>query len=585
MSDKDKDMDVRRQKCDARIADYIASQEELQKKNKAQEEEENRKKTDPMLLEHITGHVAKLWQEALQNSQSERVLDPDFPRTLREKMWRLLAGEDQQETIEGLLEIYILAGLHYDSGETRSSEREFFGQFFQKQKVPILTVKDQFNNSFFHYLCYMQPDRKKHAIYGLDAMARWAHSAGSMRRSQYRGSDAHAGDPTRVRQLICEDSNIAGEVLLDHLQALLEEETFAEEAQTLYRLFEDDKAQGYAHGAKSGAKTRFNRERLHKLLGDRDFSAAIQLLRDQAEGVTPEDIDELFKEFKADAFAMDIVGADNMRLTIIKNHGALVAHFARQGLYDLDYAKRRLLRSADNQHIGRRNKNGYNSYMQIAASTSLNPAFVRDEHEFMDHILYQIARLNFSRPNNNRTFQEIQFLTCREVLDSPGQDGRTALHLAAISGNIAVVDYILKKTMDLTVAERFTVARNRGAEGEDLLQLQNRHAKILRVNLGFLVRTDLEGCNAWMHAILQNKLPILENMIGFFSSYPDYMEVISQIPCHYQKSRMTLFDFAGQDFGTGFVNDSGNYLRKVLREFAERALARKKRKQAQQGGA
>lgn len=578
MNEKEKELEARRFKCDARIADFFSANEQLRRKQ--EEASQAASGRDPVLRDNIVHHVNELWKATVQRFREEQETTPDFARILRERAWAIQAGRNMPDSIVDLLDAWLIASWFHDSGDSRQDDAAFFTGFFAQMRYPVLSILDKYNNSFFHYLFYREEEEDySRILFGLKALADWTSSASGLRRSATTDSLAAGENPATFRNLLNGEGNLAGENVMFLARETLSaagNKALGEQLQAIC-----DGQTKAVQKARPASERSLNRERLHSLLADKDYPAAIQLLRDQAELVTPEDIDQLFNEFRADAFAMDIIGADAPRQTPAHNHGALVAHFARKGIEDPAYANRRLLRKVNNQTIGRRNKNGYTSYMQIAASTSINPAFLKAEHDFMDHIFYQIARLNFARPNNNRSFQDIQFLTCRDVLDSPGQDGRTALHLAAIGGNLAVVDYILKKSMDLTAAEQYTIARNRGASDEKLQQLRNIHARTLRGNLTFLARADNDGCNAWMHAIMQNRVAILESMTGFFSAYPDYMEVISQMPCHKDEKTWSLFDFAGQHFGTGFVNDAGNYLRKVLREFNERAVARRRRKQAQ----
>jgi len=162
----------------------------------------------------------------------------------------------------------------------------------------------------------------------------------------------------------------------------------------------------------------------------------------------------------------------------------------------------------------------------------------------------------------------------RDLLDRPAKNGMTALHIAAKHGNAVVVKYLLGRLLSFYAAATFKQAQGRGVAPAKLAEIKKLQVPEMRENLAYLTAADNNGYNVFMHALVANRGEIIQQLVGRFQEFPQYLEILSQLKVPLDGKKVTLDDFASRDFGHGRNTEAQRLLRRVLQDAADRLQMR-----------
>ena len=486
--------------------------------------------------------------------------NPQFGEQARQHVWSIYIRQKRIVTIDDAIFGFILAERYYDLVRNKIEAGEFWEIFYQKIAYALTDVTDEYGSNLIDYVSGQDAGAVGSLVICCEVLADWA-------------TDHKDGDKARgfVRRLFTEARDNSGRAILDSIRLTVSSDAEKRCVEAL------DAMDGKIERADA---LKFKADDLYALMKEGKKEEAVRYLRTNARDVRPSDVQTAFEDKGLDLFRVDIVGAgkgDTGKEELLQ--GALANQYAKAGVFNLEYAKHKMLREKGRVSQGRTDERGWNNYMQLAAQADFNPAFMENEHEFWDHMFKQMAHFRYKRPGNTKSVRELELEVARDLLDRPAKNGMTAFHIAAKHGNAVVIKYLLNKLFSFHAANAFKQAQSRGVEHAKLVDLKKRQVPEMRENLAYLTAGDKSGANVFMHALVANRSEIVQLLVGRFQEHPQYLEILSQLKVPLDGKKVTLDDFASRDFGHGRNTESQRLLRRVLQDAADRLQMR------QQGGA
>lgn len=488
-----------------------------------------------------------------------------FGEQARQYVWSIYIRQKKIQTIDDAIFAFIMASRYYDLVKNKIAEQEFWPVFFEKIGYAVTNIKDEFHGALLDHMILQGREVMLRIVYGVETLAEWAHaqSAGAADEAD------SARDPRSfVRALFTEPRPTSEKSLFDQMRVGLPREVMDRCARALAEMDGEVAPQ---------KKKDFNPEAMFALIRVGKKGEAVDYLRRNARSVEPGDIETAFEEKGVDLFRLDILGTAKEERKNGKSallHGALVNHYSKTGMFNLEYAKHKLLREKGRVSQGRVDERGWNNYMQLAARPDFNPAFIENEHEFWDHMFKQMAHFRYKRPGNTRALRELELEVARDLLDRPAKNGMPALHIAARAGNAVVVKYVLTRLISFYFGNALKQAQQRGLDADKLAELRKRQGVEMRENFNYLTGVDQSGMNVFMHAIVANQADVAQLLVGHFQEHPEYLEILSQVKVPLDDKTVTLVDFASRDYGFGRNTEGSRLLQRVLKDAGDRLRAR-----------
>lgn len=548
----------------------------------------------PTKGEEVRARMMALWDDVKLHVTQMETNAQDFPATAKDHVWAVYTREIKLETLEELLFSYVMAQRAFRVVSHKVDEQEFFDYYFAKVRVPVMRLRDDDNCTLLHYICLLDRNNIELLYSALDAFAERARE--QLRQRTAAGESSPDLECNMVRALFKEVQNAAGDSVLGMVERAgykAIHKRCVDRLEWMYSLEGDEHTVSDEDADKPAVQRVFNRQDkdynpafLEQLLTDKDRRGAAVYVRIKATEIDPDEVIRLHKEKGEDLFAVDLRSKRTTDLGGFRNKnassvGALSNHYAKQGMFNLNFAKRKLVIDDGVRSQGHRDERGYNTYMQMAAMADISVAFMQNENEFWDHILRRMALHHYqskAAKGGRATLRETELRICRDVLDMPGNDGRTALHLAAHSGNVEALNFVLRKLLSLFYAEEYRRVLDAPPDPKRLAAARQPYLTEMRDNLAYLTSVDNNNYNPWMLAVMANRKEVLMTMVGMVDRYPEYMEVIARLPVQPGRNAepISLSDFAGRAYGdSATINEAGRYLRGVLRDAAHRAQAKK----------
>ena len=506
----------------------------------------------------------------------------DFSAILRESLWDIYTSPSKPTKIDSIVYIYRITLLAYESYKHNVSEDVYIFCFFENLIKSIFQCRDEHHNTLINYIIICNRSCISHVPLWIKGMSIAMRRHGSPQEEIYN---------TLCRTLIEEKNpfnrNLLELVSLQGGRSATHSCLIALEAAR--HLPTDPLAPAPELRGKekteqfqSATALPFNLNLLEKFQNESPLWAGLYV-RAHIESITPEII-SIAHERGQDLFATDLKAETSPQAEIRSFsgvNGVLANAYAKSGMFSIPHAYCRLVRDKGRRSQGYRDKRGYNIYMQIAEQHRPNPAFLQNEHEFWDHILYQIAKYQHRQEKSKANLEDVLLRVRRRVLDMPGDDGRTALHLAARSGNIEVARYLLDRLLDFRHAENLRTAM-RISDHRTIVRVKKLYYREMRTNLSYLLAVDNDHYNSWMHAIECNQKEILISLVSHVEPYSGYLDIISLIPIQPKgMNAMSLSDFVEDHILNSHTpsssegDDAGLYICSVLRAARQRSLARR----------
>jgi len=582
----------RREKGDAHIKDFAAG-ELADDVNDAIDADamDVEVQFQPTGAEAVRARMMALWDDVKLHITQMETNSQDFPSTAKDHVWAVYTREVKLTSLEELLFSYVMAQRAYKAVSHKVDEREFFDYYFAKVRVPVMRLRDDDNCTLLHYICLLDRNNIELLYSALDAFADRARE--QLRQRTANNEKAPDLECNLVKSLFTETENAAGDSVLGLVERIGHKaihKRCSDRLEWMYTLEDEQHKVSSEDSDKPAVQRVFNRQNrdynpafLEQLLTDRDPRGAAVYVRIKASEIDPDEISRMHKNNETDLFAVDLGSKRTNDLGTFRSKsaqsvGALSNHYAKQGMFNLNFAKRKLVIDDGTRSQGYRDERGYNTYMQMAAMPDINVAFMQNENEFWDHILRRMALQQYQKKGGKVTLREIELKICRDVLDMPGNDGRTALHLAAHSGNVEALNFVLRKLLSLFYAEEYRKVLDGPPNPKQLAKVRGPYLTEMRDNLAYLTSIDNDNFNPWMLAIAGNRKDVLMTIVGMVDRYPEYMEVISRLPVQPGRKAepISLADFASRSYGdSATINEAGRYLRSVLRDASHRAQAKK----------
>jgi len=552
----------------------------------------------------IRKKMVERWQTIGEKVEKTKGRVPNFSTHARDFVWSIYIREIKPETVEDMIYAYMMASESYEHVKNKISEPEYYNYFFRKVNHLIVHLQDSHKNNLLHHILTANRANFAHVTFCLEAMAGAAKERAKLSGAQDQDMPdwteaTERDDRDRVRNFFANDKNAMGDSIFEIIERITPPAVIQkckDIIQSMYN-FEDDVTQDGRPelgelppiaAAKEAAGKPFSTDFLAELMGKEEQDAAAAYVRMSSEHIDPEDLDKAYENSSTDLFALDVTTqpkeAQKAGNKVAGMAGTLANHYAKRGIFDLRYARKKLIKEDGRKSQGRRDERGYNNYMQMAATPDINHAYMANEHEFWDHILYQIAKLNYQNNKSGATFRDVEIRSNREILDMPGNDGRTAMHLASISGNTEAMSFILDKILDFNHAEQLRDATARNLNPKAIEPLQKRYLQEMRTNLSYLMSVDNDNFTPWMLALYYDKREILMLLSGKLEKHPEYLEVICMLPVQPkgEPKKTTLYEFASRSFNASQgINEAGRFLRSVLREAEQRARSRRESRRVQ----
>ncbi|MBL8672701.1 MAG: hypothetical protein JNK11_18730 [Alphaproteobacteria bacterium] len=590
--------------------------------------ERRRDRRDDARRDGMRSRMAGLWA-----AQAELVARAGTtPDKALDEVWAYYARKLRPATIGDLIRTVLVAEIAQSCPRNRREPDDFFGFYFSKMAPYIVEREDEDGNTLLHYLVLQRSDAIGRVLTAMHALI--ARRRGLDQAAPPPGdADAEAEDegPQRTRRrevvteqgaalnlahrqsvyaLFVERRNAAQECVMDLVARHADPATLAEAEATLAGMFapgEEPVPGGSPHGTgldrlQAIQSRPFDAADLDALLQGGDLRAQALYVRMFADSIEPAHVRDAVQAHRVDLFAIDLAPlaldpeqerwfSASKRVAFIP--GALNNAYAKRGLVDPAFAQCKLVRERGRHSQGFCDARGYNVYMRMAESTELPDAYLANEHVFWDHVFTRIAKYMAARDEAGRSWRHFFIQTARDILDMPGNDGRTALHLAAIHGREIMIRYILERELDFSSAEALKLAmdeRDHAAiEGR-----RNDYFEEMRINLAYLSVTDSADHSPWTYAILHGRRDVLVALVGTLERYPEYLEMLAQMAVRArlpgepqptdlepgdvalaQAETTTLLDFAERaPATTAAQHEAQSYLRKILLEARQRLRIR-----------
>lgn len=477
-------------------------------------------------------------------------------------MWALYGQQKPVDEIEDVIEAFIIGDILCQQLKGVVTEEAFFEYFFEKGASHVAELRDVDGNTFAHLLLYLDVVPLPRLMDMVIAIGR------ALLRPDHEG--AVSPDSARaVRAFLHDARNALGQSIA---------ELVAEKGKTgsvrralAFIAYVDALAAGETPSSGFEMVGGFDREAMITLLKAGDRDAATQMLVKDYERISPADVAAVLEATGEDLLALDLseeIAGHTASLGLLNNA------FAKFGLFSLDHAMRKLVKEQGRTMMGRRDARGYTGYMQLAAASRVNPAFVANENAFWGHVLRQVAIYRHrSRPD--MTADDVVLRVARDVLDMPGDDGKTVLHLAAETGNLPVFDFVCDSVLDFRSTEELKRRINLGVSHADKLELQRIEAREIKSNLRYLLALDGESYTPLMRALEKGRTQIVQAMLARFERSPRYLEILCKLKVRPGGGlvEITLDRFASDVVDEGADPEAARLFRNQLRETRRRLEA------------
>lgn len=528
--------------------------------------------------------IDKVWSKCDQDVNAGAPSEIELAKRSQDHIWAIYTRETKPDNLQQLLTAYLMAGIAFEANRHKVEEGEFFRYFFRKVAHLVVKYRDKYGNTLIHYVLKRDRQNAHRVLNALEAMA-MAAKARMATEAGKQGVD----ERDAVKDYFTEQQNKARETIravfelgaqrsqiarFDKLMAEMYEEPPRDPSHSATMADEDPEG---LKTIQRGEDKAFTPEVLEQLIKDGKMEAAAIYARVKADELSPEEIDALAEKTGFDIFQVELTDTDPEKSRPMRNAsaaipGALVNHYAKNGVFNLDYARRRLVKVDGAKSQGRKDERGYNVYMRIAETRRISDAYLRNEHEFWEFMFDHLAKNAYKNAKQGASFRRIRLNIVRDILDMPGEDGRTALHVAAINNNVEVVKFYLRNVLDFTHADLFKRAQGRNMAGAKIQELRKFHLVEMRENLGYLMSADNTGYNAWMYAMMHDRKDVLLSLLGAIERHPEYLDVISsltlypadEIPVPFPRFTERAFDESGS------ANETCRYMQGVLRDVEKR---------------
>lgn len=165
--------------------------------------------------------IAKMranWDLAMDKVQSEMLTDRNFNGTMRRFLWNLYAGDIPVNDMSDMLRAFMIARKFFETIRNRVGEKRYMSYFFRQLAPRLVRVKDGYNNSFMHYILYLDRGGARNFIY-------CAHGLGEWCRRHERGGMDRSGDLRRATtEFLIGHRNTSDRTAMDLAQLVLNEE-------------------------------------------------------------------------------------------------------------------------------------------------------------------------------------------------------------------------------------------------------------------------------------------------------------------------------------------------------------------------
>ncbi|MBL8669824.1 MAG: hypothetical protein JNK11_04160, partial [Alphaproteobacteria bacterium] len=330
-------------------------------------------------------------------------------------VWAVYTRQSTPHSLDELILVYMLAGHAYATVQNKIEERGYFEYFFAKISHLLLQQRDKYDNTLLHYLLAFEGSKSARVVACMDAMARAAK-----RQAKQTGADEKTkgmtieeraksdtlDDRKTVHQFFAEQKNVVGESVMDLMVRFGDRKTLKQAETILAHLFspEEEAAASAAKGTgldrvQAVQEKPFNQADFEAIIGGDDTAAKALYIRMFADHIAPEQMEAALKSKQVDLMQLDLaeitLAKDQARNITKKNAiapGAVNNSYAKQGIFNVEFARKKLVRDDGKRSQGFRDERGYNTSLQMAALKSMPSAYIDNEHEFWDSIFTRIAK-------------------------------------------------------------------------------------------------------------------------------------------------------------------------------------------------
>ncbi|MEM6490732.1 MAG: hypothetical protein AAF684_02335, partial [Pseudomonadota bacterium] len=265
------------------------------------------------------------WTEQANRAAKMAHENQNFGEQARQHVWSIYIRQVRIETIDDAIFAFILAEKYFDIVKNKIEAAEFWEIFFQKIGYALTDTNDEFGSNLIDYVSMQDGDAVRTLVFCCEVLAAWAN-------------DHKDGDKARdfVRRLFTTPRDHNKRSIVDTIRLSVSSDAAARCNEAL------DAMDGRIEKADA---PKFNADQLYALMKDGKKDEAVSYLRNSARDIRPEDVHEAFHEKGLDFFRVDILGTgknDPGKQELMQ--GALSNHYAKSGVFNLEYAKQKLLR-------------------------------------------------------------------------------------------------------------------------------------------------------------------------------------------------------------------------------------------------